>query len=107
MSVMRRAVWVWLICALCGCGRKAPPRELLPAEAGGWRRVSLRDAPPAEAPELVPRAGLKRIQDAVYDGPGKIEARVYELASPAAGLDLAQRWKPAPDTVFFYQENYF
>jgi len=44
---------------------------------------------------------------ATYEGPGKIEARVYALSSPAVGLDLAQRWRPSADTVFFYRGRYF
>jgi hypothetical protein len=46
-----------------------------------------------------------RIAD--YDGPGKLEARLYDLQSSALALDMVQRWRPSADTVFFYEKNYF
>ena len=33
--------------------------------------------------------------------------RVYQLTSSAAALDVVQRWRPAPDTVFFYSDRFF
>jgi hypothetical protein len=50
---------------------------------------------------------VERLQVAAYEGPGKLEARVYELSAPGVGLDLAQRWRPSADTVFFYRGPYF
>ena len=37
----------------------------------------------------------------------KLQARAYELTGPAAGLDIAQRWRPAADTVFFWKQHWF
>jgi hypothetical protein len=74
---------------------------------GGWHRVDLRDLSLSESPDPVPRNMVKRAQFAAYDGPGKLEARAYELTSQEAGLDLAQRWRPSADTVFFWARNYF
>ncbi|MBZ5581614.1 MAG: hypothetical protein LAQ30_05305 [Acidobacteriia bacterium] len=50
---------------------------------------------------------MRRLRIAEYDGPGKVQARAYELDSPAVGLDLAQRWRPSADTVFFNRGQYF
>ena len=75
--------------------------------AGGWRRASLRDVPVSEAPDPVPRTAVERLQTAVYQGPGELEARAYQLTSPAVGLDLAQRWRPSADTIFFNRGKYF
>jgi hypothetical protein len=50
---------------------------------------------------------VERLQVAAYEGPGKLEARVYELSRFEVGLDLAQRWRPSADTVFFQQGRYF
>jgi hypothetical protein len=88
--------------AFTACGRRARPTEqLLPATvAGVWQRKSLVDLPPSPA-------GATRAVEGVYQGPGKIAADLYEMRSSAGALDLAQRWKPAADTVFFYKENYF
>jgi hypothetical protein len=55
----------------------------------------------------VPRSAINRLQIATYEGPGKLEARAYELDSPAVALDLSQRWRPSADTVFFYRDRYF
>ena len=54
-----------------------------------------------------PRTALRRCQVAEYEGPGKLEARLYELASSGVALDIVQRWRPSADTVFFYEKNYF
>ena len=43
----------------------------------------------------------------VYEGPGKLDARLYVLDSPAVALELAQRWRPSADTVFFYSGRFF
>lgn len=98
----------WIRLAACapgaGCARRA---ELFPETAGAWRRTSLRDLPVSEAPDPMPRTAVERIRAAAYEGPGKIEARVYLLTSPAAGLELAQRWRPSADTVFFNAGAYF
>src|SRR5262249_16799619 len=85
----------------------APPPEVLPESVGEWRRGPLRSIPNSEAPDLVTRKGLKRIQEADYEGPGALVARIYELTSDPIGLDLAQRWRPEPNAVFFYNRNYF
>jgi hypothetical protein len=50
---------------------------------------------------------VERLAVASYEGPGKLQARVYVLSSPAVGVDLAQRWRPSADTVFFYRDRYF
>ena len=79
----------------------------MPDSIAAWRRTAVRDIPIAEAPALVPREGVKRIREADYEGSGNLTARVYELTGEPLGLDLVQRWPPRPDTVFFYQRNYF
>jgi hypothetical protein len=97
-----------LAIALGACGRVEPMPDLFPETAAGqWHRTSLRDLPAGESPDPVSRTSIDRIQTATYQGPGKIEARVYRLTSPAVGLDVVQRWHPSADTVFFNQGRYF
>ncbi len=55
----------------------------------------------------MPRSAVEDTRTATYDGPGHVEARVYRLTSASEGLDLAQRWRPSADTVFFNQGAYF
>ena len=74
---------------------------------GAWHRTSLAELPPSSPPDPVPPTAIQRIRAATYEGPGKLDARVYQLTSPAVALDLAQRWTPAPDTVFFYAGRFF
>ena len=91
-----------LACALvlASCRRaSAPMPDLFTEAVGAWQRVSVSEVPPP--------AAIERILAASYQGPGKLDARVYQLASPALALDMAQRWKPAPDTVFFYKGRFF
>jgi len=98
-----------LFAALAACSGTVPlPPRLFPENAaGGWRRTALRDVPVSEAPDPVPRTSVERLAVASYEGSGKLEARVYALTSPAVGVDLAQRWRPSADTVFFYRGRYF
>ncbi|MBZ5619679.1 MAG: hypothetical protein LAQ69_13290 [Acidobacteriia bacterium] len=99
---------MWLALALSACREKAPPLDLFPESmANVWRRSTLVELPVSEAPDPVSRTSVRRLQTAVYEGPGKLEARAYELTSSAVGLDLAQRWRPSADTVFFYQGRFF
>ena len=74
---------------------------------GAWHRTSVSELPAPAAPGPVPPAAIERICAASYQGPGKLDARVYQLTSPAVALDVVQRWKPAPDTVFFYNGRFF
>jgi hypothetical protein len=90
------------------CGRVEPRPDLFPqVVAGVWHRTALRDLPASESPDPLPRTSVDRIQTASYEGPGKLEARVYQLTSSTVGFDVAQRWHPAANTVFFNQGRYF
>lgn len=75
--------------------------------AAVWHRTALRDVAASESPDPVPRTAVARLQSASYQGPGRLEARAYELTSEPAGLDLVQRWRPSADTVFFWAKRYF
>jgi hypothetical protein len=109
LKLMSRRNWMWLALALGACRRNAPlPADFFPETvAHVWRRADARNLPVSEAPDPVPRLSVESLQVAAYEGPGKLQARVYELSSPGVGLDLAQRWRPSADTVFFYRGRYF
>lgn len=95
------------VLAACG-GTRGPRVEPFPEDvAGGWRRKERREVPVSEAPDPVPRTSVRSVEIATYEGPGKLEARAYELTSKGVGLDLAQRWRPSSDTVFFWTGEYF
>lgn len=105
---MTRRNWLWVTAAAAACRRPTAPPDLFPpVVAGVWHRTSLRDVPAGEAPDPVSRTIINRLQVASYDGPGKLEARAYELESAGMALDLVQRWRPSADTVFFYRDRYF
>jgi len=93
--------------ALTACRRPAAPMDVFPETIGRWKRTSLRNLPVSDAPDPIPRSTVQRAQLADYEGPGKLQARAYELSTPQAGVDLAQRWHPSADTVFFWAANYF
>jgi len=105
----RASPFVILLAALAACQKPAAlPSGLFPENAaGGWRRTTVREMAVSDAPDPVPRTSVERLAVATYEGPGKLEARVYALSSPEVGLDLAQRWRPSADTVFFYRGRYF
>jgi hypothetical protein len=104
----RHALPLAALFAVGGC-RTQPPLApgLLPEASGPWHRTSQSDPPVSEAPDAVPRASVARFRRASYEGAGGLEARVYLLESQALALDLVQRWRPAPDTVFFYAGRFF
>jgi hypothetical protein len=105
-KLMRRRNWLWLALAAGACRRAEPPSDLFPPTiAGVWRRTALTNS--SDAPDPVPRPAVNRLQIATYEGPGKLEARAYELDSAVVALDLSQRWRPSADTVFFYRDRYF
>jgi hypothetical protein len=74
---------------------------------GAWHRTSTTELSPSTAAGALPATAVERIRAASYEGPGRLEARVYQLSSSAAALDAVQRWKPAPDSVFFYSGRFF
>ena len=106
---MTRRKWLCATAALAACGgRREPAVEAFPETvAEVWHRKERRDVAVSEAPDPVPRTAVRHLEIAEYDGPGKLEARAYELASKEVGLDLAQRWRPSADTVFFWVGRYF
>jgi hypothetical protein len=94
--------------ALAACRRApAPLPDIFTELVGAWHRTSLSELQPPAAPDPVPRAAIVHIRAASYEGPGKLDARVYQLTSSAVALDVVQRWRPAPDTVFFYKDRFF
>jgi hypothetical protein len=106
---MRRSR-ILLVCAIVlGACRRAPAPvpDFFPEVVGAWHRTSAGELPPALEPDSVPRAAVERIRATSYEGPGKLDARLYQLTSPAVALDVVQRWKPTPGTVFFYSGRFF
>lgn len=96
------------ISAMVACHRAPVPMpDMFPEIVGAWRRTSLREFKPAETPDPVPQAGIEQIRAATYEGPGKLDVRVYQMSTSAVALDVVQRWRPAPDTIFFYADRFF
>ena len=107
---MRRRSWLMTAAALAAACRKpaALPLNIFPeSAAGGWRRTDRRQLSASEAPDPVPRNEIESLLTASYEGPGKLDARLYVLGSGIVGLELSQRWKPSADTVFFSRGPYF
>ncbi len=98
---------MYLALPLAACRTQQPfPSDLLPETMpGGWRRTSMGEFSGARDP--VPANSVEQSRAASYEGPGTLEVHIYQLTSPAIGLDLTQRWRPSADTVFFNQGVYF
>ncbi|HEY1497692.1 MAG TPA: hypothetical protein VGF49_24215, partial [Candidatus Solibacter sp.] len=104
----RRNFLCILSLAIAACHRApAPMPDMFPETVGAWHRTSLRELKPAEAPDPVPQAGIEKIRAATYEGPGKLDVRVYQMSTAAVALDVVQSWRPAPDTIFFYADRFF
>jgi hypothetical protein len=95
--------------AIAACRKAAAlPGDIFPENAaGGWRRTDRRRLSASEAPDPVPRNEIETLLTAGYEGPGKLDARLYVLGSAVVGVELSQRWKPSADTVFFSRGPYF
>src|ERR1035437_10933964 len=94
--------------ALASCRRApAPMPDIFTEVVGAWHRTSVSDPPPPAAPDPVPPAAIERCASASYEGPGKLGARLYQLTSFAVALDVVQRWRPAPDTLFLHNRRFF
>ena len=107
MTIPRRQ-WLLLALAASACRKAGLPPKLLPETlAGVWHRTSLENPSVSDSPDPVPRSAVNQLQTASYEGPGKVQVRVYELESPAVALELVQRWRPSADTVFFHRDRYF
>jgi hypothetical protein len=105
---MTRRKWLLLTVVFAACRKPVPPPNLFTETvAGVWHRTGLRTISAWDAPDPVPRTAIDDLVSATYDGPGRLEARLYQLSSPAVALELVQRWHPSADTVFFYARNYF
>jgi hypothetical protein len=107
--LMRRRRWAVVVAmvamtALCACDGKAPMPDVFAETIAGWHRVggvsSTRD-------DGSPVKNAEQTVKATYEGPGKLEARIYALPTSAMALDVVQRWTPAADTVFFYGDRFF
>jgi hypothetical protein len=108
--LMDRRTWLLFFfpVLLTACGKPAVTRDrLFPAAIGEWKLSGSSEAPPGETGGEGAPQGALRAWDASYTGPGLIQLRVYEMNSPAGGLDATQRWKHAPDTAVFHHEQYF
>jgi hypothetical protein len=101
-----RLLLLLAMAVLSSCG-KTPMPDVFSETVGGWRRTTLRDVPAGQPPDAIPAQEIERIHAATYEGTGKLEARIYGLASAAKALDVAQRWRPAADTVFFDSDRFF
>ena len=109
MTLTMKILTVGACAALAACHETvAVPPNLFPADAaGGWKLVVKRQVPVSEAPDPVPRNEIEQLQEGLYQGPGKIAARVYVLSSTSVGMVLSQRWRPSADTVFFSRGRFF
>jgi hypothetical protein len=106
--MMRLVFSVTCVLALVSCRRDAAPMpDVFTEKIGAWHRTSVGELPAPAASGTISPAVVERIRTATYEGAGKLEARVYQLTSPAAALDVVQRWTPAAGTVFFYSGRFF
>jgi hypothetical protein len=95
-----------LLAALAGCARPKPMPDAFPETLGGWHRVGpVREV--RDRMDEIPVRTVEATRAGTYEGPGKLDVRVYALPTPAVALDVAQRWTPRPDTVFFYSDRFF
>jgi hypothetical protein len=106
-DISRRLVLAAAGVALAACRARTDNAALLPETVGPWQRSTLRELPAASAGEPPARGSIRSVFRAEYGGPAKAEVTVYDLSSSAAALDAVQRFRPAPDTIFFHRDSCF
>ncbi|MEO8591810.1 MAG: hypothetical protein ABI759_00675 [Candidatus Solibacter sp.] len=98
---------VFTTLGLTGCGNKSMTMpDLFPETVGAWHRTATSEPAAAGNPDEIDAQSIEKIRAASYEGPGKLEARVYQLATPAVALDVVQRWHATADSVFFNQDRF-
>jgi hypothetical protein len=103
----RPRILLLALAALAACGSKtATMPDLFPESVGSWHRTAAPELTAAAAPDGIDAALVEKVRAATYEGPGKLEARAYQLTSSAVALDLVQRWHATADTVYFYQDRF-
>ncbi len=106
---MARLVGSFLISLLfltaCADDARTPP-DLPKMIAPDWQLGSVTPASMAAEPELL-RSHAKASWVVLYRGENTAFVRIYRLKGSASGLDLVQRWRPAPNSVVFYTPRYF
>jgi len=105
--MMRPRILLLAVLAMAACGRKpATMPDLFPETVGAWRRTAASDIASAAAPDGIDAGLIEKVRAASYDGPGRLDARAYQLTSSAVALDIVQRWHATADTVYFYQDRF-
>ena len=94
-----------LVMASCG-GKPTVMPDLFPESVGAWHRIAASELTASSAPDGIDVAVVEKVRAASYEGPGKLEARAYQLTSSAVALDIVQRWHAKADTVYFYQDRF-
>ncbi len=94
-----------LFLAACADSGGTPP-DLPKTIAPDWQLGSVTPASMAAEPELF-RTHAKASWVVLYRGENTAFVRIYRLKGSASGLDLVQRWRPAPNSVVFYTPKYF
>ncbi len=93
---------------LAACsGRKTEAVKLPTMLAGAWKLKEQHAVPATQPPAPMEPSMLENVVEGAYEGAGEIRVTVYRMKSSALGLDMAQRWRPAADTVFFYKDERF
>ena len=103
--MLRRSLLLTAV-VLAGCRKSVPREKLLPEALGPWKRTSITTVSSPDT-SIIPQGSIGHVQNATYTDNGKVDVTLYELKSSAAALDAVQRWRPAPDTVFFYRDDLF
>ena len=92
---------------LVACKNPAEKAEVLPMSLGEFRRLNIENIPAEEHPEEYKRMGLKNARRAMYQGPARISATVYEMGGQAVAFELVQKWRPQPASISFQQGRFF
>jgi hypothetical protein len=95
-----------LLLVSCG-GQPADAPVNFAQNVGAWSLAARSQAPASDAGDPMRRFGVRRIEKAAYEGPGKAAIEVYLLSSEAGGLELEQTWRPLPSTVVFHRGDRF
>lgn len=104
---MDRRYLLAVLFLFAACAQSAAVPAFPPVVAGVWKLKGVQSFDASTAPEMIRRIGTRGWWSAAYEGAGSATVETYALTAPAAGLEMAQQWRPVADTAVWYTPRYF
>ena len=102
-----RRVWLGLVLLLSSCKNMGDKMEILPMNLGDWKRMAVENIPAEDHPREFKERGIKRARRAIYNGPARLTATIYEFGALGTAFELVQKWRPQEGKMASQEGVYF